>query len=280
MRAFFGEKPEKRFTNFGSQDVWRRRAAVGLEHDRFKGLSANGGAPQGRCWNEQTLKTTKRQEEKGPGSARLGTPRLPTLSAPVSAMTPFSPLHPAIDWLQFTFTDLFSALQAFERTFRIKNGVWEPKAQSQQSDKVSGAQTQARQVNFVTLSTLQHFGSISKVENSVVHILESRAIPQALQGLRVPQFALILSSLGPYPVLSLFLSSHEPVNMIGINISAVDGALYKKLNDRLVDVVEAVKTLGSRKKGVGRGKGKEKAVVRNLDSDEKDPGFPESVGTS
>ncbi|KAJ7438890.1 hypothetical protein B0H11DRAFT_2356551 [Mycena galericulata] len=103
-----------------------------------------------------------------------------------------------------------------------------------------------------------------------------RAIPQALQGLRVPQFALIPSSA----FLCLLTNSPEPVNMIGIKLSAADGALYKKLNDRLADVVEAVKALGSKKKGVGRGKGKEKVVVRNLDSDEEDLEFPESVGTS
>ncbi|KAJ7497912.1 hypothetical protein B0H11DRAFT_1659501, partial [Mycena galericulata] len=49
-----------------------------------------------------------------------------------------------------------------------------------------------------------------------------RAIPQALQGLRVPQFALIPSSA----FLGLLTNSPEPVSMIGIKLSATDGALY------------------------------------------------------
>ncbi|KAJ6580350.1 hypothetical protein DFH09DRAFT_1076614 [Mycena vulgaris] len=68
--------------------------------------------------------------------------------------------------------------------------------------------------------------------------------------------------------------SPEPINS-GIRISTSDGALFTKLEGRLSAIVVAVKSLGTRKKGAG--KGKQKAAAQNLNSDGEESDFPEAV---
>ncbi|KAJ6563087.1 hypothetical protein DFH09DRAFT_920394 [Mycena vulgaris] len=99
-----------------------------------------------------------------------------------------------------------------------------------------------------------------------------RAIPESLQRLHVPQFALI-----PSPSFLCLLSSSQPINS-GIRISTSDGALFKKLEGRLSAIVVAVKSLGARK--MGAGKGKQKAAAQNVGSDGEESDFPEHLATS
>ncbi|KAJ7621515.1 hypothetical protein DFH06DRAFT_940491, partial [Mycena polygramma] len=69
-----------------------------------------------------------------------------------------------------------------------------------------------------------------------------RTVPQALQHLRVPQFALITSMT----LLCLLGSTPEPINA-GIKLTVPDATLCKTLQGCLPRIVDAVKALGARK---------------------------------
>ncbi|KAJ6516845.1 hypothetical protein C8R47DRAFT_1268557 [Mycena vitilis] len=105
-----------------------------------------------------------------------------------------------------------------------------------------------------------------------------RTVPQALQHLRVPQFALITSMT----LLCLLGSTPDsPINA-GIKLTVPDATLCKTLQGCLPRIVDAVKALGARKKTggtgkPGKGKGKQKAVVQ--DSEDEYSDFPETLGT-
>ncbi|KAJ6525164.1 hypothetical protein B0H19DRAFT_1085008 [Mycena capillaripes] len=99
-----------------------------------------------------------------------------------------------------------------------------------------------------------------------------RTVAQALQHLRVLQFALVPSA----SFLCLLGSLPEPIN-VGIRLLLSDSMLFKTFNERSVDIVTAVKSLMARKKSSGAEKGKKKVMDMKLDSDDKISDFPDCL---